>query len=128
MNKLMNLIPDKLKPLQSITKFNSVDIVSLEGAFIFEAPLFRLHLGNDLTPEDNDYWRYCNAKNDLNLPIYHKALRCLLHVYYLSDKTIERAKIQIDKFSFIDPKSLNLIIPFSISRDFSIVSFALCHK
>jgi hypothetical protein len=122
---MSNIIPNELKSLQSITKFNSIDLASLEGAFIFDAPFFNLHLGNDLSPDDGDYWRYVNIKNDLNLPIYHVASREILQVYYLSEKTIERAKIQIDKFSSTNPKSLDLIIPFTAGRDFSIVSFAL---
>jgi hypothetical protein len=114
-------------------KFKDVQVKSLGGAYLFDTPLFRLHLANDLDVNDSDYWEYCNKTNNfLNVKTYVKCDRTFLNIYFLSDKTIKRAKFLIEKFNMIDPKISTLVIPFTIGCDpitngsYSIVSFMVC--
>jgi hypothetical protein len=105
-------------------KFKDVQVKALGGAYLFDAPNFRLHLGNDLQIGDGDYWEYTNKKNDLKSHNFFKATRAFLYTYYLSDKTIERAKKAIEKFNIVDKKIAQLIIPFTIDS-IPIVSFMI---
>jgi hypothetical protein len=114
-------------------KFKDVQVISLGSAYLFDTPLFRLHLGNDLDVNDSDYWEYCNKRNNfLNVKTYVTCDRAFLNIYFLSDKTIKRAKLLIEKFNMIDPKTSTLVIPFTIGCDpmtsgsYSIVSFMVC--
>lgn len=107
-------------------KYKAVNIEYCEGAYLFDAPLFWLRLGNDIDANDDlDYWQYANISNDLNLGNYNKCDRFFLPVYHLEEKTINRALVALNNFNIIDPCTVTLVIPFSIGRGLRIVSFGL---
>lgn len=122
----MNTMPIELFDFKkSLKKFGDVVVAEFKGAYMFDAPCFRLYIGNDLSPNDGDHWEYISKKDDLKLPHFFRANRALLYTYYLSLKTLERAKSCINNFEIVDPLKVQLIIPYTINCDLSIVSFCL---